>query len=349
MASRVAVVGAGIVGCVIARELVSRAPEASVIVLDRDAVGCGASRRSAGLHIPRGCTTRLRRMTEYSQDYYEKLKISRPSLPIHPLRLSVVAAEDARRRIEETYLDRASLIREDAAPSKFVRLPERTGSWRANGCQHADVYALVQAIACELRQRISLREGIRVVAIDSVAGRVVLNLGTRDTLTVDRLVLAPGPWLDDPAFSALVAPLGSRVKKIVALHVEQRPSERDQAIVFQNEDAFLLPLRQRGHWLFSYTCQEWDVSPDEIVGELSHRDIEEAREILGRYAPALVDRCDSGRVFCDAYSDSGEPLVQALGGDERIVFAGAAGGCGYRLAPAIAAEVADLLDTPLRS
>jgi glycine/D-amino acid oxidase-like deaminating enzyme len=48
-------------------------------------------------------------------------------------------------------------------------------------------------------------------------------------------------------------------------------------------------------------------------------------------------------VFCDAYSPSREPLVRTLDHDARIVFAGAANGSGYRLAPAIAAEAADLL------
>jgi hypothetical protein len=90
------------------------------------------------------------------------------------------------------------------------------------------------------------------------------------------------------------------VKKIVALHIEEPPTERDGAIVFQEEDAFLLPYRHRGHWLFSYTCDEWDVDPDAVEPGPTPAHLSQARELLERYAPRLADRCVSGRVFCDA-------------------------------------------------
>ena len=63
-----------------------------------------------------------------------------------------------------------------------------------------------------------------------------------------------------------------------------------------------------------------------------------------RYAPELAGRLRSGRVFCDAYSPSREPIVAMVGASGRIIFAGAANGSGYRLAPAIAAETLRLLD-----
>ena len=46
---------------------------------------------------------------------------------------------------------------------------------------------------------------------------------------------------------------------------------------------------------------------------------------------------------CDAYSPEREPQVRALDDARRLIFAGAAGGPGYRLAPAMASEAADLL------
>jgi glycine/D-amino acid oxidase-like deaminating enzyme len=344
----IAIVGAGIVGCMIAREIASRAPEAAVVVLDRDTIGCGASRRSAGLHIPRGTTDRLRRMAAYSQGYYEKLKEVRPSLPIHPLGMSVVASEASARHLQEAYLDCARLVRADDTRSPLIRVPEHAGVWHGEGCQYADVQALTQALAQELRPRISFREGVHVAAIGPTAGSVVLELGTGDALTVEQVVLAPGPWLTAPAWKELVAPLGVRAKKVIALHIEQSPSERDGAIVFQDEDAFLLPLLHRGHWLFSYTCQEWDVEPDAVLDGLSPHNVEEARDCLRHYAPTLVKHCAGGRVFCDAYSSDREPQVHVLDGAGRVVFAGAANGSGYRLAPAIASEAADLLAHTIR-
>ncbi|MFC6932981.1 FAD-dependent oxidoreductase [Actinomadura yumaensis] len=52
-APSIAVVGAGVVGCAVARELRARVPEAAVSLIDQDVLATGASRRSAGLHFPR--------------------------------------------------------------------------------------------------------------------------------------------------------------------------------------------------------------------------------------------------------------------------------------------------------
>jgi D-arginine dehydrogenase len=176
--------------------------------------------------------------------------------------------------------------------------------------------------------------------------RVTVKAGTGETIIADQVVLAPGPWLAAPAWRELVAPLGLRVKKVVALHIEQRPSPADEVVVFDDEDAFLLPVASRGHWLFSYTCTEWDVDPDALTEGVSASNLGAARDCLRRYSPSLAQACRSGRVFCDAYSRSGEPVVQALDETGRIVFAGAANGSGYRLAPAIAAQAIDLLYLP---
>ncbi len=342
----IAVVGAGIVGCLAARELAARSPESSVVVLDRDLAGCGATRRSAGLHFPRGATERVRHMAAYSQDYYDALLTERPTLPIYSLRMSVVAPGASAEAVERAYLDRAQLTRVDSVPGEIVRLPPGCRVWRGDGCQHADVHALTQALTRDLRSRVTIREGVRVTGVLPRADGVLLRLGTGDTLAVDRVVIAPGPWLDCAAWKDLVAPLGARVKRVVAIHLQQAPSARDHAVVFHDEDAFLLPLRDRGHWLFSYTCTDWDVDPDAVAEGLSASMLEEARRCLGAFSPGLAERCSAGRVFCDAYSANGEPVIQALDPAGRVVFAGAANGSGYRLAPAIAAAAGDLLLEP---
>jgi D-arginine dehydrogenase len=321
---RLAVVGAGIVGCMIAREIAARAPDADVTLLDQDLAGSGASRRSAGLFIPSGCTPRLRRMAAHSEEHYQKLHVDHPELPIHPLGMTVVAAESSAARLRDSYGDALS------------RDPQ--GTWNVTGCHYADVDALTQHLARDLRRQVGVREGLRVIGVQD--GKV--HLSTGEVLAADRIVLAPGPWVRSPAWEPLVRPLGVRVKKIVALHVERHASAHDRVVFFPDDDAFLLPLPHRGHWLFSYACPEWDVDP-QLVGGLSTENIAEAHRCLRRYAPALVEHCTAGRVFCDAYSRDGEPVVRALDDAGRIVFAGAANGSGYRLAPAIAAEAADLL------
>ena len=315
---RVAVVGGGIIGCLVAREICARhnpahSPQPDVVLLERDAVGSGASRRSAGLSIPSGATERIRGMAKFSGDYYDHLAQFRPDLPIYPVAMTVVAEESG-------------------AAAQSVE-----------GCHYTDVDSLVRALVRDLRERIRVREGVRVTGIESGSGGVELELGTGETLTVDHAVLAPGPWINAPAWRRYVEPLGLRVKKIAALHVDQSPDAGDRVRYFTDDDAFLLPMAYRGHWLFSYTCPEWDVDPDALHDGLSPAVLGEARNLLSRLAPDLAEHATSGRVFCDAYSPDREPRVQALDEAGRIVFAGAANGSGYRLASAIASEAAGLL------
>jgi glycine/D-amino acid oxidase-like deaminating enzyme len=331
MNADVAVIGGGIIGTMVAREVVTRSPAARVVVVDRDLVGSGASRRSAGLHLPRGATERVRRMALHSENVYDKLR--ELGFPIHPLAMSVRASQLDAGRLNEIYLDR--LVAQD------------DGDWAGSGCQYADVYTLTQALAAELRPEVSFREGVAVTSIDGTR----LRLSNGASVEAGQIVLAPGPWLNAPAWRELVSPLGIRVKRIVALHVDRRPSVDDRVTVLHDKDAFLLPLYRRGHWLFSYTCREWDADPH-APQSLSAVHLEQGLQILRRYAPRLAQHCHSGRVFCDAYSTTGEPVVQALHNTDdagRIVFAGAANGSGYRLAPAIASQAADLLHLPGRN
>ncbi|ABD12631.1 glycine/D-amino acid oxidase, deaminating [Frankia sp. CeD] len=322
----VVVVGAGVVGCLVATEALARAPHRRVTVIDRGVVGGGVSRFSAGLHFPRGATPRVRALAAYSHRWYEDLRRRDPQVPIHPVGLTVVSTDEA--AVREHYLPEA-------------RLRPADQGWEGDGAHYADVGALTQLLAARLRDRAAFREGTAVTAVGSAPDGVVLTLSTGARLTAGRVVLAPGPWL---AWPELLAPLGVRIKKVVALHIERPATPRDRTTVFHDEDAFLLPLAHRGHWLFSYTSPDWDVTPDALTGELSADDLDRGRAILDRYAPKLSPYCVSGRVFCDAYSPDRTPIVRPVTADGRVLFAGAAGGSGYRLAPAIAAAAADLLD-----
>lgn len=328
----IAVVGAGIVGCLIARHLADADPDAVITVLDRDLVGSGVSRRSAGLFLPRGATPLAKRMSAASHAYYANLKARHPHLPIFPIEAAVVTDGGA---------DPAAIgyLPDLAAPAELG-----THAWRISGCHYADVHAVTQAIARFARQRVRFAEGVAVTGLTIGRAGVTVHCGTGEQLAADQVVLAPGAWLAAPAWRDLVSPLGLRVKKIVAMHVEQRPGPADGVTLFDCDDAFLLPVHDRGHWLFSYACTEWDVDPDQLTGGLSAANVEQARACLRRWAPALADACTSGRVCADAYSPSREPVIQALGGTYgRVVFAGAASGSGYRFAPAIAAHAVDVL------
>ncbi|MET8152167.1 NAD(P)/FAD-dependent oxidoreductase [Actinoplanes sp. NPDC049668] len=339
MNADVAVVGAGIVGTLIARELGRRDPSARVVVLDRDAAGSGASRRSAGLHFPRGASARVRDMSAYSEAYYARLAEQDPGAPIHPLAMTIVADAGSADAVREAYLPSAKLAEAAGTGRPDVAVPPGALAWTVEGGHYAEVGALAARLAPP-----GVREGVAVTAVRPGADAVRLGLSTGEELVAGRVVLAPGPWTGDAAWSELLAPLDIRIKRIVAMHVDEPVGEADPCVVMHDEDAFLLPLRHRGDWLFSYTCQEWDADPGAAAPALRPNHLREARAVLERYSPELAGRCTSGRVFCDAYTPDRQPAVRALDAAGRIVFAGGANGSGYRLGPAIAAEAVDLLD-----
>ncbi|MFI9503891.1 NAD(P)/FAD-dependent oxidoreductase [Nocardia sp. NPDC052566] len=328
----IAVVGGGIVGAVVTREFAMAYPGADIVVLEQGLIGLGASSRSAGVHFPRGATARVRSMTGYSHRYWRDLAVEL-DLPLCAVDATVVASADRAGAVRAAYLDLGA--------TTTAAAPAGTLAWTLHGCHYADVLAVTQRILSALCGRVIIWEGSEVVAVEPGDDhRLVLRHGGE--LRARRVVLCPGPWIAHPAWADLVAPLGLRVKKIVAAHIDAAPGPDTPLIVFDDEDAFLLPVRHRGHFLFSYTCEVWDVSPDTVALGVSRAELDDARAVLERYAPELVRRCRSGRVFCDAYSPRREPVVAELG--PGLVFAGAAGGSGYRLAPAIARDAIACLD-----
>lgn len=321
-----AIVGGGVIGALIAHEAVAAFPDVKVAVLERGLIGQGASSRSAGVHFPRGATERVRSMSEHSERVWERLA-AELDLPI--------------RAVDATVVGNAEVI-----SSTYLRLGDATGpgsqAWHLHGCHYADVQGVAGRMLASLRDRVTVLEGNEVAELSPDGDLHRITLGNGNELLARRVVLAPGPWIGHHAWADLVAPLGLRVKKVVATHLESSPEADDQLRIFHDEDAFVLPLHGRGHFLFSYTCNRWDVTPDGPDLVLEQADLDDARAVLGRFAPELVELCNSGRVFCDAYSPNREPVVAEL--RPGLVFAGAANGSGYRLAPAIAAETVAALN-----
>src|SRR5437763_13581992 len=156
-----AVIGAGVIGCLIARELAARDPRARITVLDRDAVGAGATRRSAGLHLPRGATPRVRDMSAHSHGYYAGLAHRHPGLPIYPVGATVVTDAAA---LHSHYRPQAAPVPVAAAAAGPVTLGGP--AWRICGVHYCDVHRLTQALAALLRPRVEFREGVAVTGLE---------------------------------------------------------------------------------------------------------------------------------------------------------------------------------------
>ncbi|WP_157930415.1 NAD(P)/FAD-dependent oxidoreductase [Glycomyces xiaoerkulensis] len=338
----VAIVGGGVIGAATAFQLLQSRPGLRVALIERGLVGHGASARSAGVHVLRGGTPRVREMSLLSHMRWREWS-SRHHLPIRELPTVVVADENSKDRIAEQYFQQAAIRRTDrsALDAPGFRPPDGTAVWEAEGSHYADVEDVAGRLVRAVRDRASVWEGSEVVGLRPLDGATAVDLGQGRTLTAASVVLAPGPWIRHPAWADLLAPLGVRVKKIVALHIEHEPRRGRPLTILQDDDAFIVPYFERGHLLFSYTCDEWDVDPDRPLGALDDEALQQGRAVLRRYFPDLADACVSGRVFCDTYSPHREPVIRAVA--DGVFYAGAANGSGYRLAPAVADAVQDLI------
>ncbi|RKR43237.1 FAD-binding oxidoreductase [Paraburkholderia sp. BL17N1] len=337
---RIAVVGGGIVGCMTAHRLLEVDPTCQITLIDKSLVGSGASRFSAGVHFPVGRSSRVRKMSIESADYYSRLVWRDNELPIYPVDFLVAAASKDALEVTQRCIGLEDYPAAKRMDIKGLSIPEGFDVWRMPGCQVANVSALVQMLAQRIRNRITILESVSVDSLKEGRDSVQIELSSGVNLQVDRAVLCPGPWANDGVFRSYTDALSIRTKKVVALHLD---GSVDIAvpILFPIDDVFIVPFAYRGHWLFSYTCEDWDVCPEDDRGcVLTTAEMAEARHWLDRYAGPLGRDVRAGRVFYDAYSPNGEPIVAPVGASGNLIFAGAANGSGYRLAPAIAIEAA---------
>jgi glycine/D-amino acid oxidase-like deaminating enzyme len=255
------------------------------------------------------------------------------------LALRVHAGDDADAGWRSIFTSGARLAPDPESAAVSDRLGSRYPVWRADGAQRADARRLTEIINRRLHGRLTSYTGIKVDGI--VEKQAAVHVYTLDGLVfaADQVILAPGPWALAAEFRPFTQDLGIRIKRVVAFHLDaSAEDERTEPAVdlFVAEDAFLMPRAGGGGRLFSFTRQRWDVSPEESGAGIGAEDRDEAVRILRDVAPRLVDAIIGGQAFCDAYSPTRVPIVAEVGRTGRIVFAGAANGSGYRLAPAIA-------------
>ena len=337
------IIGGGIVGHMIAWKICHAWPGAAVTLLERDMIGCGATLRSAGLHFPLGRTAAVRAMSERSEAFYREFRTSQPDAPIVSLGLRVHAGQSGAADLAKIFTSGAALELDRAGCSVSAVFGSRHGIWRASGAQRADVTALTQYLGERLRDRVRCLTGLKVTRIveKGATARVLTQDG--QTLSADTIVLAPGPWALAPEFLPFTESLGIRIKRVVAFHIDRSATaelQSDAAVdLFVDEDAFLMPRPRGMGRLFSFTRQHWDVEPAASTGDLCAEDRAEGTAILQSVAPRLAHAIAGGQLFCDAYSPDRIPIVARVGQSGRVIFAGAANGSGYRLAPAIAHEV----------
>lgn len=347
------IVGGGIVGAWTLWLARRRFPQWRILLIERFRNSDGATAHSAGVLLATGRTPRERRLAAPGAELYREIR--------EPLGLRTSAAEvfwvtDAARTPALRQVAVGFSIDEAAVPPAHLRdrllapLELRTNEvlLRGGTAVSHDPAAIARGlIEASLQEaNVSCIEGAGVRGILPGEAKVELTLEDGAVVSAARAVIAVGPWIVGEPFAQSFAALASiralRIKKVVALHVDRVPPADAAAVFLPEADAYLMPLPLRRQWLFSFRADEWDCRPFKHALEISPHDRELALRIVDRYGLGAREAYRGGRVFCDAYTPSGEPLVERVP-NAPIVIAGAGSGAGFRLSPGLADEALRLL------
>lgn len=342
------VIGGGIIGSMAAYLARQKNPKWSILLVDRSLVADGATKYSAGLDIPYGFNETQKDYSRLSTAIYRQLSRDIPELPVHEVALFGIVS---RTRVEAVRAGFTTHSIRIATGSEIIRLYDSfpdliisadqvviTGCAATYGFPAITTSLIVKRLQ---QQRVECWEGVEIRSVAGPADGFQLTTGDGRTLATRRVIAATGPWLLAEPTRACAAQAGVRIKKVAALHINRSPAMHDPLLMLFDEDAFLLPLAQRRQWVFSFTSQEWDCTPEISRLRVSDDDRQRALSVLNRYCPSFVSACHGGRVFCDGYTPERVPLVAPFRGAPNFVVAGAGCGSGYRLAPAVALKALD--------
>lgn len=210
--AEIAVVGAGIVGLAVARELIRRQPGASVVVVDKEdrvaahQTGHNSGVIHGGIYYPPGslkarlCVRGARLMYEYCEQHgiaYDRC--GKLIVAIHERELGRLDELERRGRANEV----PGLRRVEAGEIREIE-PAATGvaALHAPNTGIVDYTAVARAIAAELTaQGVRLRLGTEVSEIRTEGGRSVVVHRT-GRIRARRVVVCAGLWADRLARAA---------------------------------------------------------------------------------------------------------------------------------------------------
>lgn len=343
------VVGAGIVGAVVAEQARRRAPSASILLLDQARTGSGTTRFSAALSTPTGTTPAHRQLVESAERWYVALERDGGPERRQLNAFWVVGQSHVDGLLEEFVGHRPVPASATDLASLCATYPDLV-VWadevvlRSTGVWAGAAEATARALAARLNRTQSSGswEGVRVEDVMPHGDAHVVLTHTGERFHARHVVLATGPWLAREGGTRR-AGWDMRVKKVAALHLARRPAADDPVVIFCADDAFLLPLPDEGMTLFSFFCPTWDVSPDADLA-IERNELASARALLGSRSRSLADAVAGGRASCDGYLPTRLPSVGEDPTRPGVVLVGGCSGSGFRLAPAIAESALAGLD-----
>jgi glycine oxidase len=344
----VIVIGGGIIGCAIARELALRG--AQVRLLERRSPGAGASQASAGMLCPHleGHDTAITPLTVASVGLYDAF--------VERVR------GDSGRHVEFRRCGTLEVALDDREAAELVAIAE---AHRAQGIAHtlltgAQAYELEPALskrvtaallvpshgyvrvaeltgalaAAAERRGVVFRDMTEVHGIEpSGAGLQVIAADER--WSADAVVLAAGTWSGQVVIhSSPPAPMRPVRGQLLHLHTGQPVASR----VIWSSGAYLVPWLD-GSLLVGATSEDAGFSEDATVEGVSSL-MRGACEVLPVVSSA---RLQAVRVGLRPLTTDGLPIIGRSSHVRGLVYATGHGRNGIMLAPLTATAVADLL------
>ena len=341
------IIGAGVIGCAVARELSRRG--AGVRLFDARRMAGGATQASAGVLAPyieaheRGP---LFDLTVRSLGLYDSFMSSvreDSGIEVEYMRCGTleVAADDAgRQRLQRSaqaapgeveWLDSAAARALEPALPGFI-----AGAALVPSHGYVAVSRLTEALAwAALRHGAEIEAQRRIVAVDRDGDRLTVRDERGDSWSGDRIVVAAGSWAGQIGLRDAAAGRVRPVRgQLLELHWHGRPLDH----VIWGEDCYVVPWRD-GTMLVGATVEE--VGFDERTTAAGVRDLLGAAcELLPEAWRATFRGARAG--LRPATSD-GLPIIGPSPETPGVIYATGHYRNGILLAPLTAALVADLI------
>lgn len=338
------IIGGGIIGAMTAALAIIRQPGISMAIIDKNLAGLGATAYSAALSTPLAKSMISQDLINCSkaviQEIEREIKLSLITMP------AIYAVDEQNldrfynlyigsdlKIIDDSFI-RTSLGNIHVSPNKKLLLSESDAHSVNLGDLLNKIYLFLRQNSCVVYESCKVCD---IITKENGSTVVCDHL----QLSANKIIISIGPW----AYNSHLRKHSNQSfpnKKITALHLNQLPEAQDPIIVSVDDDAFLLPLHARGHWLFSIRSNEWDVSPEDEM-KISNNDLIIARNTLDKFNLDLDSLFIGGRVFCDSYSDNKELSLDNI--NKNTLMVSGASGSGYRFSYGIADKILKMINT----
>jgi glycine oxidase len=347
MTPDVIIVGAGIIGCAVAREVARRG--VAVRVFESRTIGAGATQASAGVLAPyieaghggppfEQALQSLGMYDEFVREVAEDSGIEIEYSRCGTLELATDDETAARfRRQAEASDGRLQWLDADATRRQAPGVAPARGALLAPAHGYVDAPVLTEALAwAAMRHDAKLETGHRVDAVLADQGQSAVRTSDGTTWAAGAVVIAAGSWSTGPVFAGVHPP--EPVTPIRGQLLRLRTADPPLTRILWGPDCYIVP-RAGGLVLVGATME--DVGFDERTTAAGVRDLLDAACEL---VPALWRASFvEARAGLRPATASGRPIIGRSADHPHVIYATGHFRNGVLLAPLTAKLVADLV------